>query len=97
MAVYATVYRLINGHLDVARLLEKGAEIDHADNGEDGWTPPPAARHQGHIDVERLLLEKGANIEKETSKGDTHSTSPARKATSSLCDCCWRKVQTLIR
>jgi ankyrin repeat protein len=43
----------------VARLLEEGADANAGDR--DGWTPLHWAAHEGHDDVVKLLLSKGAS------------------------------------
>jgi ankyrin repeat protein len=58
-----------NGH-DAARLLlEKGAEVDRAD--EDGWTPLLTACHEGRVDEATLLLDNGADVNRAHKCGST--------------------------
>ncbi|KAM0261878.1 hypothetical protein ACHAQJ_002081 [Trichoderma viride] len=42
----------------VRRRLDEGADVNAAD--KDGWTPLHAASEYGHVEVARLLIEKGA-------------------------------------
>ena len=49
----------------------KGAGVTVVSNN--GWTPLNFAANNGHVDVVRLLLEKGADIE---SKDNDHSQMP---------------------
>ena len=48
-------------------LVEKGAEVDSKDNS--GQTPMSWAAEYGHVEVVRLLLEKGADIESTAEDG----------------------------
>ena len=71
-----------------------------------GATPLFIACHQGHVDA-RLLLDKGAEVDRAQKDGATPCTSPAqgqvaarrccwtkaRRATSTRRGCCWRKAR----
>jgi hypothetical protein len=46
----------------VRLLLERGAEVDKADN--EGTTPLQISSFEGHVEVVRVLLDKGAEIDK---------------------------------
>ena len=48
-------------------MLDNGAEVDRANKG--GVTPLLIACQQGHLDVARLLLERGADVNRATEKG----------------------------
>ena len=82
-----------NGHVDVARLL-RGADVDRAN--QTVQTPLWIACQEGHVDAVRLLLDKGAAVDRARKDGRRRCSSPAGRATSTRCGCCWRKARTLI-
>ena len=59
----------LQGHLEVVRLLMRGAMINVRDKS--GWTPLHRAAARGHTEVVRFLLEQDADIDAVNSSGDT--------------------------
>ena len=49
----------------VAKFIKKGADVNFSDNV--GWTPLYRAAIKGHVEVVKMLLDAGADIEKTTS------------------------------
>ena len=49
----------------VAKFIKKGADVNFSDNV--GWTPLFRAAQKGHVEVVKMLLDAGAEIEKTTS------------------------------
>ena len=60
---------------------------------EDGRTPLYIACQNGHVDAARLLLDKGAEVDRANKHGRRRCSSPARTATSTRRGCCWRKAR----
>ena len=57
------------GHLEVVRyLLEQGANRDKADIT--GWTSLHWAAHQGHLEIAKLLMVYGADLNARTNYGE---------------------------
>ena len=68
-------------------------------DGQEGQTPLYIACEKNHVDAARLVLDKGAvdiNRAKESERR-RRCLSPARRATSTRRDCCWRKAQDVDR
>ena len=60
---------IIKGDLDtVKKLIEFGADVNQKSNG---MTPAMYAAKYNRVEILKLLIEKGANIEKESDKGMT--------------------------
>ena len=55
--------------VEVERLLNEGVDLDV--RYRDGWTPLHEACNQGHPDIVRLLLERGADVGARNRHGDT--------------------------
>ena len=54
----------------VRHFLDDGADADVTN--EEGWTPLMAAAQKGHMDIARLLIAHGANINATTYYGNFH-------------------------
>ena len=52
-------------------LLQGGADVNSAVDGDDAWTPLHVASKLGHLDCARLLLELGAKLEARDNDGWT--------------------------
>ena len=46
----------------VRRMLDKGTPVDHIDNGRFNMSPLQVAALAGHLEIVKLLLERGANV-----------------------------------
>ena len=56
-----------NGHVEIARLLQNGAEVNM--KSERGSTPLHWAADPGHVDILHLLVENGADLEAQSKIG----------------------------
>lgn len=52
----------------LSRILDKKAELVHAQDGN-GWTPMHEGARGGHVDIVKILHEKGARINQRSSRG----------------------------
>ena len=43
-------------------MLDEGTPVDYIDNGRFNVTPLQVAARAGHLDIVKLLLERGANV-----------------------------------
>ena len=46
----------------VRRMLDEGTPVDYIDNGRFNMSPLQVAAQAGHLEIVRLLLERGANV-----------------------------------
>lgn len=64
------MYAVFYGDLDTLQVLDNmGVKFDFADR--DGRTPLHIASSEGYLDIVKYLLNKGANITKVDSRGNT--------------------------
>ena len=63
---------------------------------KDGWTPLYVACENGHVDAARLLLDKGAEVDRATEDGADAAVHRLLKATSTRRGCCWTKARRSI-
>ncbi|PIN04682.1 K+-channel ERG [Handroanthus impetiginosus] len=64
----------------------RGSEIDVSSPAEDGQTALHVAVRQGHIEMVKLLLEKGANVNKPDGRGFTPKALAENHANKGMCD-----------
>ena len=46
-------------------MLDRGADVDTTDNA--GWTPLHCAAQEGHVEVMKILMARGAQVDKKVS------------------------------
>ena len=55
-----------SGHASVVQyILDQGIDVDTADN--DGWTPLHYAAQEGYVEVMKILLARGAQVDQKVS------------------------------
>jgi ankyrin repeat protein len=63
---------VLNSHKSLVEyLVAKGARVNISTTGKESWTPLHKAADLGQLDVVKLLLEKGADLEAKTQWGGT--------------------------